>query len=266
MIQAYTLFSGSSGNCIYIKDNCTEILIDAGKSAAAIEKSLTSLGSSIRNIDAIFLTHEHSDHFVGLEIISKKYHIPVHMTERSYRRAVHQGSFVSQCASCHDTHYSESVGTLTLKSFAIPHDSAQNVGYVIENSENEVFGVATDIGYVTEEMVKSLSLCERIILESNHDKYMLIGGRYPEFLKQRILSDGGHLSNDDCAELSCILAEKGVRSITLAHLSKENNTPELAYETTRSALDAHGFESVNLNVASPCETVCVMPQTVKSEE
>lgn len=255
MIEAYTLFSGSSGNCIYVRNGATEILIDAGKSATAIERSLTALGSSIKNIDAIFLTHEHSDHFVGLEIISKKYHIPVHMTERSYRRAVYQGSFVAQCASFHDTHYKQSVGTLTLSSFPIPHDSAQNVGYVIENEDDERFGVATDIGYVTEEIFDNLSVCDRIILESNHDKYMLIGGHYPEFLKQRILSEGGHLSNDDCAKLACSLAKRGVKTITLAHLSKENNTPELAYDATRKALDAEGFDDVCLGVASPCETV-----------
>ena len=253
-MQVYTLFSGSSGNSIYIKDQKTEILIDAGKSAQAIEKSLFSLGTSIDNIDAILLTHEHSDHFVGLEILSKKHHIPVHMTEKSYKKAVYQGSFVSQCAKMHETHYELEIGSLKISSFEIPHDSAQNVGYIVRGSD-EIFGIATDIGYVTGEIVESLSQCERIILESNHDKYMLISGKYPEFLKQRILSNGGHLSNDDASRLACTLAKNGVKSITLAHLSRENNTPTLAHDTMREALDLNGYVDVRVGVADPTQAL-----------
>ena len=253
-MQVYTLFSGSSGNSIYIKDQKTEILIDAGKSAQAIEKSLFSLGTSIDNIDAILLTHEHADHFVGLEILSKKHHIPVHMTEKSYKKAVYQGSFVSQCAKMHETHYELEIGSLKISSFEIPHDSAQNVGYIVRGSD-EIFGIATDIGYVTGEIVESLSQCERIILESNHDKYMLISGKYPEFLKQRILSNGGHLSNDDASRLACTLAKNGVKSITLAHLSRENNTPTLAHDTMREALDLNGYVNVRVGVADPTQAL-----------
>jgi phosphoribosyl 1,2-cyclic phosphodiesterase len=251
-MQVYTLFSGSSGNCIYVKDERTEILIDAGKSAQAIEKALSGIGTSIKSIDAILVTHEHSDHFVGLEILSKKHHIPVHITEKSYKKAVYQGSYVSQCAKAHDTHYELEIGSLKIKSFEIPHDSAQNVGYIIKGSD-ETLGIATDIGYVTDEIVEALSKCDRVILESNHDKYMLICGKYPEFLKQRILSNGGHLSNEDSSRLACVLAKNGVKSITLAHLSKENNTPTLAHDTMREVLDLNGYVNVKLAVASPAD-------------
>ena len=118
---AYTLFSGSSGNSIYIKNGKDEILIDAGKSAGAIEKALTSLGTSLRSISAIFLTHEHTDHTSGLEIISKKYQIPIHVTAPSCAKVGYQGSFTSRFTCIHEVLYEQRVGSLTLKSFEIPH-------------------------------------------------------------------------------------------------------------------------------------------------
>jgi len=256
-MQIYTLFSGSSGNSVYIKDGDTELLIDAGKSAGAIEKSLSALNSSLKNIEAVFLTHEHTDHTVGLEIISKKHHIPVHMTEESYNKLVSPSSFLYSCARKHDSRYSVRIGSLTVTSFEIPHDSARNVGYIIESDEGERFGLATDMGYVTEEIENALCGCSVAVIESNHDIKMLKSGPYPYFLKQRILSSGGHLCNDDCAVLAVNLARSGAKSITLAHLSCENNSPDKAFEVTRALLDASGFSSVELKVASPVESVPV---------
>ncbi len=252
----YTLFSGSSGNCIYVKNGRDEILIDAGKSAGAIEKALTGLGTSLKNIDAIFITHEHSDHVSGLEIISKKYHIPIHISAPSYPKVAYHGSFVSQCAKEHDSHYEVSVGSLTVSSFEIPHDSIQNLGYIIK-SEDESLGIATDIGHVTPEIKERLCGCKTAIIESNHDKFMLVAGKYPEFLKHRILSERGHLANEDSAELCLYLAQNGTSSITLAHLSRENNSPMIAHQVTRSLLDKNGFSGVALNVAMPDERVKV---------
>ncbi len=256
-MQVYTLFSGSSGNSVYVKDGNTEILIDAGKSAGAIEKSLSALNSSLKNIGAVFLTHEHTDHTVGLEIISKKHHIPVHMTEESYKKCANTSPYLSSCVKRHESRYCVRVGSLSVSSFEIPHDSAQNVGYIIENDSNERLGIATDMGYVTDEIQSALLGCSFAVIESNHDIGMLKSGPYPYFLKQRILSSGGHLCNEDCAALAVSLAGSGVRSITLAHLSRENNTPDKAFEVTRRALDTNGFRSVNLNVASPVSPVLV---------
>ncbi len=257
MLEVYTLFSGSSGNCIYIKNGKDEILIDAGKSAGAIEKSLSFLGSSLKNISAIFVTHEHSDHTSGIEIISKKYHIPVHITAPSFTRVAYHGSFASQCAKSHEVRYLSCVGSLSVRSFEIPHDSAQNVGYIIETDEGEKLGIATDIGHITDEIKTSLCGCKTIILESNHDKFLLVAGPYPEFLKHRILADTGHLSNDDSADLSLFLAQNGTEKLTLAHLSKENNAPEIAFSAHRENLDRHGYKEVEINVARPCEIVKV---------
>ncbi len=256
-MQIYTLFSGSSGNCVYVKDKNTEILIDAGKSAGAIEKSLTALNSSLYNIKGIFLTHEHTDHTVGLEIISKKHHVPVHMTCPSYEKIVPHSAFLPSCAKKHDIRYEAEIGSLKIRSFEIPHDSMMNVGYIVENDEGERFGLATDMGHVTEEIENSLMGCNYAVIESNHDISMLRSGPYPYFLKERILSDRGHLSNECCAALALKLAKEGTSFITLAHLSKENNTPDKAFLVTRKALDDGGFSSVKLNVASPASSTLV---------
>ena len=248
MINVTPLFSGSDGNSIYINDGKSEILIDAGKSAGAIDKALKALGTSLSNISAIFLTHEHSDHTSALEIISKKFAIPVHITDPSYKKLVHIGSFLSSCAVCHDVNYEVSVGDFKISSFEIPHDSVQNVGYIFKNN-GEKFGIATDMGHITDEIKMRLCGCSSVIIESNHDRFMLVAGHYPEFLKHRILSDTGHLCNEECAHLACYLAENGTKSITLAHLSKENNTPDMAFSVTRQALDENGFCSVELNIA-----------------
>lgn len=255
MIKAYTLFSGSSGNCIYIKSPKTEILIDSGKSCGAIQKSLLALGSSLENIKGIFVTHEHSDHTQGLEIISKKFNIPVYMTSPSYDASVLRGSYLQRSAKSRDVVYEESIGDINIRSFPVPHDSAQNVGFVI-SCQNEAFGIATDIGHLTKDIADNLSVCQRVIVESNHDINMLEKGPYPRFLKDRILSKNGHLSNDMCAKFVCYLCDKGVSEFTLAHLSRENNTPKLAFDCTLKEMKECGFEGIPLKVAHPDISVC----------
>ena len=254
MLEAYTLFSGSSGNCILICDENTCILIDAGKSQRAIQTALCSLNKSLDNISAIFLTHEHKDHTHGLEVISKNYKIPVHITYPSYSDLVKEDTCLCRCSQVHDVIYEVRCGSLSIKSFPIPHDSAQNVGYIISNGR-ETIGIATDMGYVTERIATELSFCQRVIIESNHDIEMVKKGPYPKFLKDRILSNHGHLSNEICAKLCVYLAECGVYQITLAHLSRENNTPSLAYDTSRVALDKADKKEVILKVASPDQIV-----------
>ena len=255
-MQIYTLFSGSSGNCVYVRDKNTEILIDAGKSAGAIEKSLTALNSSLYGIDAIFLTHEHSDHTAGLEIISKKHHIPVHITSPSYK-TLSSLTYLPSCAKQHDIRYEISVGSLKIRSFEIPHVSNQNVGYIIENDEGERLGIATDMGHLTDEILESLVGCNYAIIESNHDTGMVKNGPYPLFLKERILSERGHLCNEECARLALYLAQNGAKAIALAHLSRENNTPDKAFSVTRRALDEGGFSHIDLKVASPVISTCL---------
>ena len=255
MLEVYSLFSGSQGNSYYVTDGKTRVLIDAGKTCLAINKSLSALGTSLNQIDAIFVTHEHSDHTCGLEVISKKHQIPVYMTKASADASVHPGSYLERFVKPQDTAFEKSVGSLCLSSFSVPHDSVQNVGYVI-SSGSERFGLATDIGHVTSEIGDSLSRCKKIIIESNHDIQMLKNGDYPQYLKDRILSGSGHLSNDKCAEMVAYLADLGVCEVTLAHLSRENNLPLLAYNTTKNHLLECGLDNVILKVAHADRIIC----------
>ena len=253
MITAYTLFSGSSGNCTYVTSGKTEILIDAGRSCLAIEQALNRIGTSLANISDIFVTHEHSDHICGLEVISKKYNIPVHLAYPSYDKAIKDGTYLKRSAVRHEIIFEKIVGDVTVKSFEVPHDSAQNLGYIINDGE-DTFGTATDMGHITEELANELIKCRCALIEANHDKKMLQGGPYPQFLKDRILSPSGHLSNENCARLACYLADNGVKCITLGHLSKENNMPRLALDTVNLLLEANNL-SVDLSVASPEEAI-----------
>ncbi len=242
----YTLYSSSRGNCIFVCDGNDCFLIDAGFSYKRLCEGLTKIGSDISDIKALFITHEHGDHTTAVGMICKKTSIPVHM--------------IKSCGECgkfsdmknivfHSTRFTERVGNMTITSFPTPHDSLGSVGYVIELCGHRL-GVATDIGHISNEVYASISGCDSLIIESNHDEQMLMCGSYPEELKRRILSDRGHLSNLSCRQILPRLAHDGAENILLAHLSEENNTPELAYKGSRKVLDEAGYSSVHLDVAS----------------
>lgn len=252
-ISAYTLFSGSSGNCTYIRSPNIEILIDAGVSARAVEKALHEVGSSLDRITAIFITHEHVDHTRGLEVISKKHHIPTHMTESSARALITdaEASLLNDLY-LHPAGFSVQFGNTVISSFSVPHDSAAAVGYTVEYTDasgTEKLGVATDIGHISDSVLSSLIGSDSVIIEANHDVEMLLSGPYPYSLKRRILSDTGHLSNASSGELAKLLASRGTKNFLLAHLSKENNYPPTAEAAVRAALA--DFGDVSLSVASP---------------
>ncbi len=258
-ITAYTLYSGSSGNCVYVKTPDTEILFDAGVSARAVERGLNDIHSSLSRIQAIFVTHEHSDHIKGLEVISKKHHIPTHMITASARALIRnpQASLLNDLY-LHPSVFSVQFGNTTIRSFATPHDSAASVGYTVEyetNGKTEKFGLATDIGHITNSLTASLTGADAVVIEANHDVNMLFSGPYPYHLKLRIRSDEGHLSNDDCAKFVRHLAENGTKDFVLAHLSKENNYAPIAENTVRAAIT--DFHDVTLAVASPDKPVRV---------
>lgn len=256
-----TLYSGSSGNSTLISDGKTTLLIDAGKSARSLCAALTSVGSGIDKIDAIFITHEHSDHVSALEILAKKHRIPIHITEGSAKKFDRQpDSPVHSSMVRHDTCFCEKVGDITVSSFRTPHDSNMSVGYRIELEDEDgkhVLGVATDIGYVTEDIRNGLCGCEAVVLESNHDIDMLDEGPYPYYLKQRIRSNKGHLSNRDSACFAGQLATGGTKGFILAHLSRENNHPDIAFDEINSVISDPTVKIVIADPDNPTElTVC----------
>lgn len=244
-----SLFSGSKGNCTLLRVGNTRILIDAGMSCRAIERALAAVGEQLSDINAIFITHEHSDHTKALPVLLKKHPIPVHIAEATAKELCRCG-FPTDCFAVHPPCYEVHVAAdkqspvITVRSFSIPHDSRCCVGYrFVSEGANycHVAAIATDMGCVTEEIRASLYGADEVILESNHDENMLMMGPYPYELKRRILSECGHLSNTCAADFLCELTGTGAKHLLLAHLSPENNTPELAYLTAQTALKRRGL-------------------------
>ena len=246
--EIVVLYSGSKGNSIFYRCGEDSLLIDAGKNSKQLCCSLERIG--VKDVGDIFITHEHTDHISALPVYLKKYKSKIHITSAS----LDSTALPRECVCEHPIRFTSKVGAVSVSSFATPHDSRASVGYVIEGGATKI-GVATDIGYITEEIAAALSGCETVVLEANHDREMLINGPYPFPLKQRILSERGHLSNDDCAKCAVELAQKGTKRFILAHLSEINNTPRSAFDTVRQALDAAGFCECEVLVALQDEPV-----------
>lgn len=248
-IKIATLFSGSSGNSVIVGADGDYVLIDGGRSCRAISNALTELGIGLDAVSAVFVTHEHVDHIAALEVVTKKYHIPVHMAEESAAAVVGR-DHLSDAIVPHAPLFSVDVGKMRIESFRTHHDSAMSLGYrVTFEGEDVRFGLLTDTGHVTEDMVSALADCTHLVLESNHDPDMLLRGFYPYHVKERIRSARGHLSNSQCGELAARLASGTAESILLAHLSENNNTPDLALAANRRALSEAGA-SPSLAVAA----------------
>ena len=251
-LRVCSLYSGSSGNCTYIATDKTKVLIDAGKSARSLGLALKAIGSDISEIDAIFITHEHTDHVSALETLSKKHHIPIHATKRCAEGLAKCGSATSSCTVSHPPIFEVKLDGITVSSFMTSHDSLCPVGYKIVSDSGDSCGVATDTGRITESAVKALTGCRSVVIECNHDKRMLAAGPYPASLKERISSSFGHLSNDDCAAFTAFLAKNGTDNFILAHLSEENNTKELALGAVKNAIDN---ENISVRVSDQDSSV-----------
>ena len=247
------LFSGSSGNAVYIGSDSTGILIDAGVSASRIIKELGAVGVSPGGIRALLVTHEHSDHISGVGVFSRRFHVPVYATEGTWAAMRGKiGDIDERNVITFPAGEDFSVGDLFIRSFQIPHDAADPVGYAVTHGRCKA-AVATDIGCVRDGWLNELEGCDALLLEANHDVSMLEAGSYPYELKKRILGRKGHLSNDAAGEAAVSLVQRGVRAIMLGHLSKENNFPELALTSVTCALREAGWEpgrDVMLSVAS----------------
>ncbi len=240
MMRYCALFSGSSGNCTYVATRTGGVLVDAGVSAKRIETALAARDIDPKSIRAVLVTHEHSDHIAGLKVLCKRYGWPV-LASTGTLDALVQENRVNPDTRLYavESGHAVAVGDMTVTPFSTPHDSRQSLGFRFD-ADGRSLALATDMGYMTPQVLAAICGCQTVHIESNHDPVMLQNGPYPYPLKMRILGEQGHLSNDACAVVLPRLVEAGATRIALAHLSRHNNTPQLAERTATGALAAAG--------------------------
>lgn len=230
-----SIASGSSGNCIYVGSDTTHLLVDVGISGKRTEAGLKELGLKMEDIDGIFITHEHSDHIAGLGVLARKYGTPLYATKGTIQ-AIQKTTALGRIPEelFHTVRADEKIiiKDMVCNPMKISHDAAEPVAYRLQHGKQRV-GIVTDLGTYNEYTVESLRRMDALLLEANHDIKMLQVGPYPYHLKQRILGDRGHLSNERAGQLLCSLIHDNLKAVMLGHLSKENNLPELAYEAVR---------------------------------
>ena len=253
MARFCPLFSGSSGNCLYIGTPDSGILIDGGVSARRIEKALQERNVDPRRIQGIFVTHEHTDHTAGLRVFQKRFGTPVYASMGTRDGLYESGALCAEsvCIPMDDT---VALDDFEITPFATPHDCRQSTGFRVTVRDGRMVGIATDLGEMTDTVRQHLTGCDLIHIESNHDVRMLENGPYPYILKRRILSSTGHLSNEACARELPRLIQTGTTRVFLGHLSRENNSPWLAQAASQSALQMAGLQEnvdYQLRVAPP---------------
>jgi phosphoribosyl 1,2-cyclic phosphodiesterase len=237
-----SLASGSSGNCQYIATGSTRILLDAGLSGKYIKTAVESISEDMTNIGGILVTHEHSDHIQGVGVLMRRYGLKVYANLNTWNAMLPKiGKVDPMHIRVIENDVPFVIGDLEIKSISISHDAVDPVAYKFTDGKSHL-AVATDLGTMTDAILEELLGVDFLMLESNHDVEMLKMGTYPYYLKRRILSELGHLSNDNAGEISALAVKGGrVQSILLGHLSKENNFPELAYETVSGILRERGI-------------------------
>ena len=250
MARLCPLFSGSAGNSYYIGTQTAGILVDAGRSAKQLDCMLKACDIDPQAIQGILVTHEHSDHISALRVFAKKYKLPIFASSGTLNAL--QGTLgeaetfpMEQCLQLAD---------MEIRYFHTSHDCAEPIGFRIHTADDRTVIVATDLGYISEEVEQGILGAYFEVIESNHDEKMLKEGFYPYYLKKRILSDEGHLSNRVCAAMLPKLAQSGTTRFLLAHLSKENNSPRIAHELALQALIGAGLtenQDFLLTVAKP---------------
>lgn len=234
-----SIASGSSGNCIFAASDSTNIMIDAGISGKRIESGLGEIGYAVRDMAGILVTHEHSDHISGLGVLSRRYGLPIYAT-RGTKEAVLNCKSVGEIPQelFHEVQpdVEFSIGDIVIHPIAISHDAKEPVAFVLRNGK-KTLGVMTDLGRYDGYIIERLQNLDVLFLEANHDVHMLEVGTYPYYLKQRILGDKGHLSNELSGQLLGEVLHDNFKTAVLGHLSKENNYEKLAYETVRLEID-----------------------------
>ena len=236
-------------NNVLLEYNGTVVLIDCGVSCRRICDMLLKIGNRPEDISGILVTHDHSDHIKGISVLTRKYHIPVYSAKNTFENMPE-----TNCVSKDFQHFITSgnefsIGSIDILPFSIPHDAAMPFGYAFQMGDKKV-SVATDMGKIDSEVALHLKGSDLVLLESNHDTSMLIDGPYPYFLKRRILSVNGHLSNDQAAKLAVSLARTGTTKFLFGHLSDTNNSPDIVLNTMLSSFEQEGFyNGKNIDIA-----------------
>lgn len=257
-MRLVSIASGSSGNCIYVDNDKSAVLIDAGISKKKIFDGIESIGTSPDKIGAILLTHEHCDHIAGLAVTMQSLKVPVYATMKTFDAIMAQKKYSKLDTSffhCITPDTDFGIDGFRVRPFSVSHDAADPVCYTVSDPSGKA-AVATDLGYYDEYIVSCLANSNILLLESNHDINMVQVGSYPYALKKRILSEKGHLSNEGCAGLITRIAGADLKHIILGHLSRENNYPLLAYETVKSEIKTrcgNYIDNLDLQVAAPFE-------------
>jgi len=238
-----SLYSGSSGNSMFIASDKARILIDAGLPGKKIDMALQEINQEPKDLNGIFITHEHSDHIKGIGVLSRKYDIPIYANADTWSAMENSiGKIKEHNVKVIDKRSITEIQDMNIKAFNIPHDAVAPMGYTVSDGKKNI-SVATDFGTFTREIYDNIKDSEVILLESNHDVNMLKFGPYPYPLKRRILSEIGHLSNDDCGSAIVELSKCSLnKKIILGHLSNTNNQPDLAYQTVLNVLNENGIK------------------------
>lgn len=251
MLNFCSLYSGSSGNSSFVQSENTKILVDCGVSCKKIEEALKTLAIDGSSIDAILITHEHIDHVKGLSVFASKYDIPVFASSNTFDYMEKATAKIDEKnLKTFEINDKFTIGDLEISPFAIPHDAVNPCGFNILHNNNKI-SIATDIGHMTNPILKELEGSSFVLLESNYDTSVLKCCSYPFALKTRISGPTGHLSNEIASKTLSYLFKNGLKSAMLGHLSKESNFPELAYQTALDELISNGIDvnSISLGVA-----------------
>lgn len=237
-----SLASGSSGNCHYIKTEQVSLLVDVGLSAKYIKDALNQVGSSMEEIQAVFISHDHSDHIKGLATLVKKFDFDLYI-DRGIYESIKERLSIADSRLFFIDEMSFLYKDVLVEIFDISHDATRTFGFSFSQDDKRL-SVLTDVGAITQEVYDAICESDFLVIESNHDEHLVENSRYPYHLKKRILSEWGHLSNRDCGELiaNVFLDKKRLKFALLAHLSDENNYPELALLSVKQELSRRGIE------------------------
>ena len=230
-----SLQSGSNGNCIYVEANGVRLLFDAGISGIQAKQRLAGHGRNIDDVDAVLISHDHADHSRNMGVFHRKFRLPIYATQKTFcasnRYGLGEIGDLRHFSAGETLHF----GSVTVETVATPHDGVDGVAFVVDDGRRRL-GILTDLGHVFDDLQSAIGSLDAVLLESNYDPDMLANGPYPAFLKKRIQGPGGHISNIESAELLDRHASKRLAWACLAHLSHDNNTPDLALRTHRRIL------------------------------